>query len=88
MVDVDTLRALRRLTDRILRDIAAEGGSGPVNWAHLGCVRASAVTDDSGESYYQVLIEEAAPEASELRAAVYAGLAEAGWTKVEVLTEW
>lgn len=66
--------------------------SGPVNWADLRCVSAEHVTEYWGDpettEAYRVVVEEAAPEATELHKAIYLGLIERGHVGVQVATEW
>ena len=61
---------------------------GAINWADLSCRQASLVVTDAGESYTEVLIEEAAPDATKFQQAVASELALAGWPDVRVVTEW
>lgn len=85
----EQLVALRRATDDAIGAIEIEWlRRGAINWADLSCRQAAWVTTDEGESYAEVLIEEADPEASEFRAAVRAELVKTGWPDVRVVTEW
>lgn len=61
---------------------------GAVNWGDLSCRQAAWVVTDDDEAYAEVLIEEAAPDASELQEAVARELAVLGWPDVRVVTEW
>ena len=61
---------------------------GPVNWADLACRQAGWVTTDSGDSYAEVLIEEASPDAVAFQEKIMEELRKAGWFHVGVVTEW
>lgn len=59
-----------------------------VNWGDLSCREAARVETDKGEVYYQVLIEEASPEAANFHGFISSYLAEQGFKDVVVITEW
>lgn len=84
------LIALRDETDSIL-ELAynnRESIGGSVNWANLYCESAQFVQDSDGENSYRVEISEASPNADKLREFVSNQLILAGWSDVEVQTEW
>lgn len=60
-----------------------------INWAHLHCVQSYFVQTDEGTSYCEVEINSASPSGCpELCAMVSVRLASAGWSDVQVRTEW
>jgi len=87
-VTADLLVKLRQATDDAIGVVEAGERRGPVNWADLSCRQAAWVTTDEGESYAEVKIEEASPDATEFQEAIRAELARSGWPNVEVVTEW
>ena len=83
-----SLKELKAATDAAIGAIKISPCNGPVNWADLRCVEARWVVTDEGESYYEVLIEEAGPDAIALQRLVQTDLYLAGWKDVRVVTEW
>ena len=89
MTDSEKLTKLRSATDDAIGVI--ESGvrpRGPVNWADLSCLEVAWVLPDDGEPYAHVVIEEAAPEATEFCQAIKEELERRGFSGVEVVTEW
>lgn len=82
------LRLLRDATDAALDRAKGDDIQDAVNWADLGCTRAEHFEDHEGRAGWRVWIEEAAPEADQLKEFVRGDLAEHGWPGVEVVTEW
>ena len=86
----EQLRKLRDATDAAIGVIETreDRPKEAINWADLGCVQAAWVITEQGESYAEVLIEEAAPDCSAFQAEVAAELNRRGWPGVRVVTEW
>ena len=82
------LRLLRDATDAALARARNDGITDAVNWADLRCAIAEHFEDHEGHAGWRVWIEEAAPEADQLKEFVAADLAAHGWPGVEVVTEW
>lgn len=86
------LKQLRIATDNAIAIVAERKPrvAGAINWADLSCHQAALIiTTDKGQTYVEVTIEEASPEAAgEFREAVAKELAKAGWLNISVLTEW
>ena len=59
-----------------------------INWGDLGCVEARLCADEHGNTWYHVLIEEAAPGSNGLIRFVMNYLAEHEYAGVEVETAW
>lgn len=89
-----------RVTQQLLRRLRAEAElicksahrrrrsiKGAINWADLGPYEVSQVMTDSGKTYFEVWIEEAAPDATELQEYVRKRLETIGWKAVRVMTE-
>jgi hypothetical protein len=85
------LKALRAEADRAT-DMAYNHDWGDarvcVNWGDLCCVSAEHYVTEEGDEGYRVYIEEAAPSNYEFQDFVRAKLDAAGFTGVEVITEW
>lgn len=79
---------LAEKTENLLAMAFHEIGNGPINWGDLHCAGAVSGVNDDGEQVCVVWIEEASPEAHELRDYVYDGLVADGWDGVEVILEW
>jgi hypothetical protein len=86
----EKLRELKLATDDAIRFVKSGEGNHPVavNWANLRCVQAAWVVTDAGDSYAQVTIEEASPEAYRFQNEVAFELTKHGWPDVHVVTEW
>lgn len=78
---------LDRLTDNAC-DAANPTVRDAVNWGDLGCVESSLVIPLDGEPHFQVLVEEASPDAAEFQEFVRKYLEARGFPNVTVLTEW
>lgn len=87
--EMKRLAELRAATDAILDALKAERNKigDAVNWADLKCNSARHVVCDDGDAFYQVIIDEAAPGATELQHRVAERLG-ADFGHVEVITEW
>ena len=84
--NLDTLkRVANQACERVLAERCVDDA---FNKADLRCVTAERYENDLGETGYRVYLEEAAPEAVELRRFVCDHLATAGYPGVEVITEW
>lgn len=85
-----SLQALMDETNKILEDLNPDDIDGAINWADLRCVDAMEVQSvhNPDEPYYQVEIEEVAPDAYELMEAVHKALADRGFYHVQVVTAW
>ena len=66
----------------------SKGIADAVNWGDLSCVSAERCESDEGDTRYLVIIEEAAPDASNLQNYIAVYLATHGFPGVEVMTEW
>lgn len=88
-MSIEVLARLRTATDAILAEVAKSDSrpSGTVNWADLSCAEAREVHSDCGDTFYQVVIVEASPEAYRLQMIVAARLG-GEFGHVEVITEW
>lgn len=88
MYDLKQLRAAA--TEACQQAIAARATmpNEAVNWADLKCNEAAFVTTDSGEGYYRVCIDEAAPESNKLREFIYSQLNSAGFFGIDIEIEW
>lgn len=86
--DACHLGRLTQRTDVALCAAKQANTPGAINWGDLRCVEACVSLDSSGDLYYQVSIEEAAPDSTELRQFVADALAAEGWGNVRVVTEW
>lgn len=86
MYDLKQLRAAATAACKAAVEAKDTMPNEAVNWADLTCVEAAHVTTDSGDSYYQVSIEEA--ESNDLCIFIAMRLGEAGFPGVEVDTEW
>jgi hypothetical protein len=90
---IDVYPMLKRLPelDKLTED-ACEAARGKVddsvNWGDLGCVEASIVVPLEGEPYYQVIIEEASPDACDFRLFISNYLEYRGFPNATVVTEW
>lgn len=84
------LKLLQHATDEALgaAQACAVDFSEPINWGNLSCAQAQCVEDDSGDVFYRVVIEEAAPECCELQRFVSSYLRGQGFEDVVVDTEW
>lgn len=60
----------------------------PINWGDLGCCDVRRYESVHGDSGYEVLIEEAAPDCPLFCSYVREFLTEHGFENVEVRTEW
>lgn len=88
---VTRLRSLKLHCNEVIDEIskAQKVGRGEaINWADLLCREAMFITNDSGDSYYSVSVEEASPDATDFRDAVSEKLAGRGFGHVIVTTEW
>lgn len=83
-----TFQNLREITEDALQAACLKDLPGPVNWGDLRCVEVSYVVRDEGRPYFNVLIEEASPDASELQQFVLDAIARRGYMNVEVETAW
>lgn len=85
------LKELRRVADAAT-DAAFnhdwKGAHVTVNWGDLCCVSAEHYVTEEGEEGYRVYIEEADPSNTEFQQFVSQRLEAAGFTGVEVITEW
>jgi hypothetical protein len=88
MVTTEELVKLREATNRAIDEVQKQRTKGAVNWADLHCLQAAWVVTDEEESYAEVTIEEAAPEADEFQTAVMLELDKLGYPNVHVVTEW
>lgn len=61
---------------------------GAVNWADLQCVDVEYCLDTTGDEFYLVTVDEAAPDNPELQLAIIRQLQHVGIRNVRVLTEW
>ncbi len=61
---------------------------GAVNWADLSCIMAEHAQDQDGNETHRVYIEEASPDASDLRRYIADKLSMMGYDNIEVITEW
>ena len=84
----EQLKQLRVDTNKAIDVLIESPCGGPVNWYDLACRQAAWVTTDSGDSYAEVLIEEASPNAVEFPGRIREELRKAGWPDVRVVTEW
>jgi len=87
-VTKEMLVKLRKATDNAIGVVETGERRGLVNWADLSCRQAAWVSTDQGDSYAEVKIEEASPDASEFQEAIRAELERSGWPSIEVVTEW
>lgn len=88
---VERLLNLIHATDKVIdlaMDVKSAFGKEAINFADLCCVDAARVVHWDGTERDMVVIAEAAPECPVFAAFVAHHLAEAGWTDVEVRTEW
>jgi hypothetical protein len=90
-----TLKRLFEATDRALAEAKRqiEDGNeslarGAFNFADLKCIDAELCVSVHGDSTFRVTIDEADPHNPELRQFVTDQLANAGFEKVDVVTEW
>jgi len=84
-----SLALLQADTNNILNGLDKKQIEGAINWADLSCTEARLVITGDGKAHWQVIIEEASPEANNLKAEVSDQLSNLHWTPyVEVLTEW
>lgn len=60
----------------------------PVNWADVTCEFVCLTVNWRGERGWLVVVDEAAPDASQFQNWLAAKLSEAGWHPVVVMTEW
>ncbi len=79
------LYTLKCCTNDILVAAIESDVGGPVNWGDLRCVSAELYIDDDGDCGYRVYIEEASPDAMELRDWVTKRLVESGYSGVGVV---
>jgi hypothetical protein len=88
----EKLRELRVVCDEALESLYQRryGIGGGVNWGDLTCVEARHIVTDSEEDdeFYEVLVEEVAPEAQAFQTALVVELERRGWMNVHVQTEW
>jgi hypothetical protein len=85
------LKRLYADANAVIADLNKFAIRGPVNWADLGCVEARHVTAHCGDydvESYEIIVEEAGPEATELQTAIALGLVEKGHVGINVVTEW
>ena len=84
------LRALRRTAEMACEYAVRKRKTidGPINWGDLRPVSVEHYESDDGGEGFRVNIEEAAPDAYELRRFIEAYLAKRGFPDVEVKTEW
>lgn len=83
---------LMKVTDEVLEALDPSTIKGAINWGDLSCRIVERVELFSSspvtETVWRVVIEEAAPDAYELSAAVFNALAHSGFKDVEVQLEW
>lgn len=84
------LKALREAADKACEEAFTKRKEfhEAINWGDLGCISARYIVDDEGNEFYQVIIDEAAPECSKFHGFICEWLCIAGFPDVEVLTEW
>jgi hypothetical protein len=84
------LKELMTLSQKIAEEAYKKRGEihGAINWGDLGTTDAQHCIDVSGRTFFRIIIEEASPDASELRDFVSKRLAEEGWQNVDVELEW
>ena len=85
---VTYLKQLQSATESILRSADKQAIGGPVNWADLHCVSAEYILDNYDDERYEVVIEEASPDARELTDHVNEQLGLFGYKNVFARTEW
>ena len=86
---LDYLARLETATEAALAELkATKDVRGAINWGDLHCADSSWWLRSDGDSGYEVVIREAAPDAEALRVAVWEALERAGFQAVEVTTEW
>lgn len=92
-----SLVELKEATDRIIEDVYDDRLAihldkvvckDAVNWASLRCIEARESVNHKGERNFEVLIEEAAPDAYEFQQDVMRRLHDAGFHGIEVMTDW
>lgn len=59
-----------------------------VNWRAVNCYTAEKVTDEDGNEFFRVWIDECSPEAVNFQQLVRTALLERNWQNVRVHTEW
>lgn len=88
----DDLKRLRADAEKIVGDLCQRRNEfkEPINWDDLHCTEARMVTTDSGKTWAEIVVSEAAtPDyCTQFCNAVQARLAEAGWPDVQVRMEW
>lgn len=80
-------RKIRALVDNACSIAKNYGVGGAINWADLGCSHVATREGDDGSVVYRVYVEEASPEAVELKEFIEDHLETQGHT-VDVVTEW
>jgi hypothetical protein len=84
-------RSLSTETNSVLAGLDSTKLHDAVDWGHLRCAAVEKVKIFSGNAVrieWRVLIEEASPDAYELRALVVEQLARRGYSGVTVVTQW
>ena len=85
------LKELRQITTRCCK-LASDARhifkSAAVNWADFQCTCAEYYIDDLGNTGYRVLIEEAAPDNTEVVNFIDDELTMRGYTNIEIRLEW
>lgn len=79
---------LRRYAKEAVREAEKAGIGDAVNWAAVTVNDVSFVVDEEGETWFEVYITEASPDAYEFRRFVEDYLRARGYESVEVITEW
>ena len=84
------LKALKAAADAACEAAIAHKAEigGSVNWGDIGSVNVERCEDWEGDIRYVVTCEEAAPDAWQFQEFVYEQLKDAGFTNVEIVTEW
>lgn len=87
-MNIETLTTLREAANKIVKAIKRGSIEGPINWGSLYCSETRWILSDTGQSYAEVIIEEASPDENErLCYFVSAELEKLGYF-VTVTTEW
>lgn len=84
----DLIKYTEKALDRVKILRIGEDITGAINWGQLHCVDALRCESLNDGVYYEVLIEEAAPDNEKLRSFVREYLKQNGFDNIEVTTEW
>lgn len=84
----EKLKAIRDATNQIIAGCLPSDFHDAINWGDIRCVNVLFYTDVHGDTGYQVVIEEAAPDSSTFQNYIAGKLGVAGFPNIEVRCEW